>query len=113
MSPVMTTASAESLKLPGVTAPSLAGLSVRVPTPDDLTEEDLLRGFHEKRRAVATQRERLPGEPLELGDDVQLNVVGYCDGKLIPFSARFGMTTELAPIEALPGFCEGVAEGGK
>ncbi|RKH69041.1 peptidylprolyl isomerase [Corallococcus llansteffanensis] len=113
MSPVMTTASAESLKLPGVTAPSLTGLSVRVPTPDDLTEEDLLRSFHEKRRALATQRERLPGEPLELGDDVQLNVVGYCDGTLIPFSARFGMTTELAPIEALPGFCEGVAEGGK
>lgn len=113
MSPVVSTVSAEALKLPSVQAPSLEGISVRVPTPDDLTEEDLLRSFHEKRRALATTRERQPGESLELGDDVQINVVGYCDGKLIPFSSRFGMTTELAPIEALPGFCEAVAEGGK
>jgi trigger factor len=113
MSPVVSTVSAEALKLPSVKAPSLEGLSVRVPTPEDLTEEDLLRGFHEKRRALATTRERQPGESLELGDDVQLNIVGYCDGRLIPFSARFGMTTELAPIQALPGFCEAVAEGGK
>jgi len=113
MSPVVSTASAEALKLPPVKAPSLEGLAVRVPTPDDLTEEDLLRAFHEKRRAVATTRERQEGESLEMGDDVQLNIVGYCDGKFIPFSARFGMTTELAPIEALPGFCEAVAEGGK
>ncbi|WP_223637991.1 peptidylprolyl isomerase [Corallococcus sp. EGB] len=113
MSPVVSSVSAEALKLPSVQAPSLEGIAVRVPTPDDLTEEDLLRAFHEKRRAVATTRERQKGEALEPGDDVQLNIVGYCDGKLIPFSARFGMTTELAPIEALPGFCEALAEGGK
>ena len=113
ISPVVSTVSPEALQLPSVKAPSLEGLSVRVPTPEDLTEEDLLRSFHEKRRALATRRERQPGEPLELGDDVQLDIVGYCDGVLIPFSARFGMRTELAPIEALPGFCEAVAEGGK
>ena len=113
MSPVVSTVSPEALKLPTVAAPSLEGLAVRVPTPEDLTEEDLLRNFHEKRRALATTRERRQGESLELGDNVQLNIVGYCDGHLIPFSARFGMVTELAPIEALPGFCEAVAEGGK
>jgi len=113
ISPVVSTASAEALKLPSVTAPSLEGLSVRVPTPDDLTGDDLLRRFHEKRRALATTRERQHGETLAMGDDVQLNIVGYCDGKLIPFSSRFGMTTELAPSEALPGFFETIAEGGK
>ncbi|WP_342376739.1 peptidylprolyl isomerase [Myxococcus stipitatus] len=113
MSPVVSTASAESLKLPTVEAPSLEGISVRVPTPEDLTEDDLLRAFHEKRRSVATTRDREKGESLELGDNVQLNVVGYCDGALIPFSARFGMSTELAPIEAMPGFSETVAQGGK
>ncbi|WP_434347601.1 peptidylprolyl isomerase [Myxococcus virescens] len=113
MSPVVSLGSAKALELPTVQAPSLEGVSVRVPTPDDLTEEDLLRAFHEKRRALATSRERQPGESLELGDEVRLNIVGYCDGKLIPFSARFGMTTELAPIEALPGFSEAVAEGAK
>lgn len=113
MSPVVSTVSEETLKLPSVEAPSLEGISVLVPTPDDLTQDELLRAFHEKRRELATTRERQPGEPLELGDDVQLNIVGYCDGHLIPFSARFGMKTELAPIEALPGFCEAIAEGGK
>nr|WP_253818002.1 peptidylprolyl isomerase [Myxococcus xanthus] len=113
MSPVVSLGSAKALELPTVQAPSLEGVSVRVPTPDDLTEEDLLRAFHEKRRALATSRERQPGESLELGDEVRLNIVGYCDGKLIPFSARFGMKTELAPIEALPGFSEAVAEGAK
>ncbi|MCE9669892.1 peptidylprolyl isomerase [Myxococcus stipitatus] len=113
MSPVVSTASSASLKPPDVAAPSLAGLAVRVPTPDDLTEEDLLRRFHELRREQGTTRERAAGESLELGDNVKLNVVGYCDGALIPFSARFGLTTELAPIQALPGFCEAVAEGGK
>ncbi|NTX17075.1 peptidylprolyl isomerase [Myxococcus sp. CA056] len=113
MSPVVSTVSEEALTLPSVAAPSLEGISVLVPTPDDLTQEDLLRAFHEKRRALATTRERQPGESLEMGDEVQLNIVGYCDGHLIPFSARFGMKTELAPIEALPGFCEAVEEGGK
>lgn len=113
MSPVVSTVSEEALKLPSVEAPSLEGISVRVPTPEDLTEEELLRAFHEKRRDLATTRERQPGESLEPGDDVRLNIVGYCDGHLIPFSARFGMKTELAPIEVLPGFCEAIAEGGK
>jgi trigger factor len=113
MSPVVGNVSASTLKVPSVQAPSLDGLAVNVPTPDDLTEEDMLRSFHEKRRTLASTRERQKGEPLQPGDDVQLNVVGYCDGKYIPFSARFGMTTELAPIEALPGFAEALVEGGK
>jgi len=39
--------------------------------------------------------------------------VGSLDtgGKIIAFPARFGVWMELAPIEALPGFVEGVAEG--
>ncbi|MCY0997116.1 peptidylprolyl isomerase [Myxococcus sp. MISCRS1] len=113
MSPVVSLVSAKALELPTVSAPSLEGISVLVPTPPDLTEEDLLRAFHEKHRAVSPSRERQAGEPLALGDEVKLNIVGYCDGRLIPFSSRFGLTTELAPIEMLPGLSESLAEGGK
>lgn len=113
MSPMVSLVSAKALELPSVEAPSLDDLSVHVPAPEDLTEEDLLRAFHERRRAVAHSRQRARGEPLSLGDEVKLNVVGYCDGKLIPFSARFGMTMELAPLASLPGFSEAIAEGAK
>ncbi|HSP78027.1 MAG TPA: peptidylprolyl isomerase [Myxococcaceae bacterium] len=111
ISPVASVMNAGPVELPPARAPSLAGLEVRVPRPEDLTQEDLIVRFHEKKRAVASVRERALGEPVALGDDVQLDTVGYAAGKLIPFSARFGVWMELAPIEALPGFAEGVAEG--
>lgn len=112
MSPMVSMASPTSLRLPAVEAPSLEGLSVYVPAPPDLLREDLLRAFHEERRSVAQTRLRGPGESLALGDAVRLNIVGYCDGELIPFSPRFGMTMELSPVEALPGFSEALIEGG-
>jgi trigger factor len=111
MSPMAQVLDPKALKLPAVAAPSLEGLAVRVPAPDDLTEGDLLRRLNEKARAVAKTRERAKGEKLAVGDDVQLDVLGYLDGKLMPFSARFGFWTELGPIPALPGYGEAVAEG--
>lgn len=95
--------------LPEVQAPSLEGLSVRVPRPADLTEEDLRDRFLELVREQGAVRERGRGEPVALGDDVQLDVLGYSGGKLIPFSARAGMWVELAPQAALPGFAEALA----
>jgi trigger factor len=111
MSPIAGVLSAEPVSLPAVKAPSLEGLAVRVPEAEDFTEEDLITRFHEKKRAMATVRERAEGERVELGDDVRLDTLGYAEGRLIPFSARFGVWMELAPITALPGFAEAVAEG--
>jgi trigger factor len=111
MSPIAGVLSAEPVPLPAAKAPSLEGLAVQVPQAEDLTEEDLLLRFHEKKRALATVRERAEGERVELGDDVLLDTLGYAEGRLIPFSARFGLRMELAPLAALPGFAEAVAEG--
>jgi trigger factor len=96
--------------LPDVTAPSLEGLEVTVPAGEDLTEDDLLERFHELARAQAEVRERAEGEPLSLGDEVRLDILGYANGRLIPFSTRLGHWMELAPQEMLPGFAEVIAE---
>jgi trigger factor len=96
--------------LPDVKAPSLEGLEVTVPAGEDLTEDDLLERFHELARAHAEVRERAEGEPLSMGDEVRLDILGYANGRLIPFSTRLGHWMELAPQVMLPGFAEVIAE---
>ncbi|RKH01934.1 peptidylprolyl isomerase [Corallococcus sp. CA053C] len=96
--------------LPEVKAPSLENLAIRVPVGDDLTETDLLERFHELARATADVRPRAEGEALAMGDDVQLDILGYANGRLIPLSTRLGYWMELAPQLMLPGFSEVIAE---
>lgn len=95
--------------LPPVQAPSLDGLMVKVPKRDDLTQDDLLRRFHELLREHAVKRDRKKGDTVLLGDDVQIDTIGYYGGKIIPFSARFGMWLELAPLIQVRGFSESIA----
>lgn len=97
------------VELPKVKAPSIEGIHVTVPKPADLTQDDLIRRFHELKREHGKSRDRAPKEAIALGDEVQIDTLGYCGGKLIPFSARFGLWLELAPQEALPGFAEALA----
>ncbi len=111
ISPMADLLRAGPVKLPEVTAPSLEGLAVHVPQLPDLTEDDILERFAEKARDLAKKRARAAGETLALGDDVKLNTVAYCEGKLMPFSARFGVWVPLLPIPMLPGFNENVARG--
>ena len=96
--------------LPKVKAPSLEGLDVLVPAAEDPTESDLLERFHELARAKAEVRPRAQGEPLSLGDDVQVDILGYSNGRLIPLSTRLGFWMELAPQPMLPGLAEVIAE---
>lgn len=112
MSPIADAMNNAPVELPAVKAPSLEGLTVTVPKPADLTQDDLIRRFHELKREHAKSRDRAPKEAVQLGDEVQLDTLGYCGGKLIPFSARFGLWLELAPQEALPGFAEALAGEG-
>lgn len=95
-------------KLPSVRAPSLENLAVTVPAPEDLTEQDILLRLHEHALVEADKRERASGEPIEMGDLVLLDTLGYADGQLIPFSVRAGLELEMAPQAELPGLCEGL-----
>lgn len=95
--------------LPEVAPPSLEDLAVEVPAVGPVTEAELLARFAELRREHAVRRDRAFGEELQPGDDVQLDVLGYRDGKLIPFSVRMGQWAPLAPSRELPGFFEALA----
>jgi trigger factor len=91
-----------------VTAPSTEGIEVTVPAPPPLAEEDLIRRFHDLARSLAEVRTRQEGEEVVMGDDVQLDIIGYANGQLLPFSIRTGFWMELAPQEMLPGFADAI-----
>ncbi|MDY7229316.1 peptidylprolyl isomerase [Hyalangium rubrum] len=95
-----------AVQLPEATLASDEPIRVTVPAPPSLTEEELVRRFNQLAREHAQVREREPGEAVEQGDDVQLDIIGYANDKLIPFSIRTGLWMELAPDDALPGFAE-------
>jgi trigger factor len=89
-----------------VKAPSLDNLQVTVPRESEISSEELLFRFHELVRAKVPSRERAAGEPVQMGDTVLLDTLGYAAGRLIPFSARSGLELEMAPQDQLPGLCE-------
>ena len=107
--PVLASFSDGPVALPRVEAPSTEGLEVTVPAPEPLTQDELLRRFHALAREHAEVRDRELGEAVVLGDDVQVDVLGYSRGQLIPFSIRSHFWMELAPQELLPGFADAIA----
>jgi trigger factor len=96
------------LKLPTAKAPSIEGIQVTVPQDSEISQEELLMRFHELVRSRAATRDRAPGEPVQMGDTVIIDTLGYAAGRLIPFSARGGLELEMAPSDLLPGLCEGL-----
>ncbi|QSQ20035.1 peptidylprolyl isomerase [Pyxidicoccus parkwayensis] len=98
--------STEKLDIPTATAPSLDGLTVALVPPAPLTEQDLLERFDGLRRQHADRRERKPGEDVGDGDEVLLDVLGFANGRLMPFSTRENWLTYVVPDPMLPGFFE-------
>lgn len=98
-----------AVALPEATLTSSDPIRVTVPAAPPLTEEELTERFEQLVREHAELRDREWGEPVELGDDVRLNIIGYANEKLIPFSIRSGWWMELEPQDALPGFAEALA----
>jgi trigger factor len=108
VSPAKQAAQGQPVQLPQVQAPSLEGLEVKVPTPEGFTVEEVRERFLELARPFATERARLPTEPIALGDEVLLNLAGYSNGKLIPFSVKTDVWLTLEPEPLLPGLYEAI-----
>src|SRR5438309_10987493 len=70
------------INLPEVTAPSLDNLEVTVPRAADVSKAEVEQRLHEIVRMHAQVRDREMGEPLEMGDQVMLDVIGYSEKKL-------------------------------
>ncbi|MFP2933978.1 peptidylprolyl isomerase [Pyxidicoccus sp. 3LG] len=98
--------STEPVELPAVQAPSLEGLTVALEAPAPLTEQDLVDRFDSLRRQHANRRERSPGEDVGPEDEVLLDVLGFANGRLMPFSTRENWWVSTAPDPMLPGFFE-------
>lgn len=96
----------EQTGLPEVQAPSLEGLCVTLPTPVGFNSEQVQLRFLELARPYATERYRSPSEQLSWGDEVLLDIAGYSNGRLIPFSIRTGVWLVLEPEPMLPGLYE-------
>lgn len=95
--------------LPQVEAPSLEGLSVTLPAPQGFTAEQVQERFLELARPHATERYRYPTEQISWGDEVLLNLAGYAQGHLIPFSLRTDVWLSVQPDPMLPGLYEALA----
>ena len=108
--PITQAFTSEAVKLPEVEPPSLDGIEVVVPKPEDLGEEEVLARIHELAREHGARRERGRGEAVAMGDEVQLDILGYSGGSLIPFSARTDFSLELEPLDQLPGFTEALED---
>ncbi|KFE71273.1 hypothetical protein [Hyalangium minutum] len=93
-------------KLPRAKAPSLEGLEVTVPAPKDFTAEQVQQRFLELARPLANERYRYPNEPVAWKDEVLLSIVGFSNGRLVPFSARKEVWLPLLPEPQLPGLYE-------
>jgi trigger factor len=68
--------------------------------------EEVRDRFLELARPFATERARLPTEELAWGDEVLLNLAGYSEGRLIPFSVKMDVWLPLEPEPLLPGLYE-------
>ena len=89
--------------LPDVDAPDLTEFAVDVPMPPALTEPMLQAAAAELARAHGEAVIRDAETPIEPGDEVLVDLVGYANGRVVPGSAKpqVWLTEEDEP--ALPG----------
>jgi trigger factor len=79
---------------------------VQVFSPPSPTADVLIEHLHQKLRALAPRRERKPGEPIELGDEVECDIVTLVAGVVVPGSVKRGALLEMREFTHLPGFIE-------
>lgn len=108
VSPAKKAAQGREVQLPQVQAPSLEGLAVKVPAPKGFTAAQVRKRFLELARPFATERARLPTEEIAWGDEVLLNLAGYSQGRLIPFSVKTKEWLPMEPEPLLPGLYEAI-----
>lgn len=92
--------------LPSIAVPSLEGISIDVPAPAPVSTEDIGEQFESIYYELLERTERAEGEPIEMDDEVILDLLGYVGGELLPWSARQGIRVRMTEELLLPGFAE-------
>lgn len=93
-------------KLPEIPAPSLDALKVKLSDVKPATQEVLLSRLEELIYTAALRLPRVRGEFIGPDDELLVDTVGYCDGKLVPFSVREAQLLGPMHDEAMPGLRE-------
>ncbi len=97
--------------LPDLAPPSLDGLQIPLQPLDlEVTDADLLDWLGRVAAENAPRRPRTIREPIAPRDELTLNIVGYCQGAIIPFTFRNGVILEHRSGAYLPGFAEGLQD---
>ncbi len=94
--------------LPEIEAPSLDDLRVELDPPAEITKPELLARYEQLIRARSARRPRAGGERVGAGDDVVVDVVGWCGGHLLPLSTHAGLGLAALPSPPLPTFGPGL-----
>lgn len=92
--------------LPTIEAPSLERLEVTVTAPPLATAEELIEQLHETLRETAPRQRLGPDEGLQLGDEVDCDIVMEFDGEIWPAGAQRLPRLEMRPIVDMPGLIE-------
>ena len=96
--------------LPEVELPDLSQVVARVPTPAPFTAEDIQNNYEALYYEHCVEREwKQVNDPVELGDEVYLDLVTYSGGKIMPFGSRESMRLRLESDSYYPGFGDALA----
>lgn len=89
---------------PEITIPDLSGIVIEVPSPPPLSEEEVQEAFERLAFEAAIRKPRGPGQAVQMGDEVIVDLVGYMGGYLLPMTAHEGLRLILEPDVFLPSF---------
>lgn len=81
---------------------------MELPSPPPPTAEELTERLHQRLRAAAPRRERERGEAIGWGDEVECQLVGVVNGRILPECTRPAALLEMRPRPYLPGLIEGI-----
>lgn len=91
-------------QLPDIVPPSLDDIHVKVPLPQPFSEEELMERFYQLCFDQAPAVARQVGEPVEEHDRIWVDVIGFANGKILPFSIRSQMEMLIGVDTFLQGF---------
>ncbi len=97
-------------ELPAAELPNLSSITVQVPPFPEINEQDVMARFELIYYDSCVERHlRTVGEAVEMGDELLLDLVGYVNGQIMPFSAQENLRIRLEPDSIQPGVGKALA----
>ena len=88
----------------------LESIEVTVEAPNLPSAEDLIERLHQILWSEAPRRQRLEGEPIAEGDDLECDIVTVVGGKILPDGCHHCARFEVRDFLHLPGFIDEILD---